>query len=436
MPYIAEGTYGCVFTPPLKCEKKTKQTQVGKIFQNKATMEEEKVLAEKIHKLDKKGKWTVPYFGNCTTNIKDASITDNVNDCKWITKYTTNVEQLIYQNGGMDLHQLVVNFKLLDDHFFIDDLIQLFVPLLKGLEDLNDQKLTHCDIKPPNMLYNFELNKLYIIDFGLLTAYNEIGTIEKDYLLEYSYPYFPPEFKIYSKLILHKSNINILDILYNYSLYDIKSYIHFMSQFIDIPTEINLLIAKSSQNKDLFKEKFNKEYVSKIDVYSLGMTFIEIIYNISKKHSIKSKIKNFNYFMDFIKTVIIPMIHIDPDKRCNAKEASNKLKILLKKYNIKQTNSSQSKSESKSPTIPVNNCHKLKRDEIIKLLKKQNKSIYGNKKILCDRLNNIATSPKPPISTAQKNCEKQKAIEIKKQLELQKKAKYGTKKQMCERLLS
>ena len=105
MPYVAEGTYGCVFAPPLKCEKKTKQTQVGKIFQNKATMEEEKVLAEKIHKLDKKGKWTVPYFGNCTTNIKNASITDNVNDCNWITKYTTNVEQLIYQNGGMDNQQ-------------------------------------------------------------------------------------------------------------------------------------------------------------------------------------------------------------------------------------------------------------------------------------------------------------------------------------------
>ena len=128
------------------------------------------------------------------------------------------------------------------------------------------------------------------------------------------------------------------------------------------------------------------------------------------------------------------MIHIDPDQRCNAKEASNKLKLLLKKYNIKQHNSSQSKSPS--PTILVNDCHKLKRDEIIKLLKKQNKPIYGNKKILCDRLNNIATSPKPPISTAQKNCEKQKAIEIKKQLELQKKPKYGTKKQMCERLLS
>ena len=103
-----------------------------------------------------------------------------------------------------------------------------------------------------NILYNSELNKLYIIDFGLLTTYNKIGTIENDYLLQHSYPYFKPEFKIYSKLILHNFNINSQSILCNYDLYNKKSYIHFMSQFIDIPTEIDKLIKKSLQNKDLF----------------------------------------------------------------------------------------------------------------------------------------------------------------------------------------
>ena len=105
----------------------------------------------------------------------------------------------------------------------------------------------------------------------------------------------------------------------------------------------------------------------------------------------------------------------------------------MKKYNVSQSTASQSKS--KSPKLPTENCQKLKRVEIVELLKKLNKPTYGNKKVLCDRLNNIATSPKPSASTAQKNCEKQKAAEIKKQLEQQNKPKYGTKKQMCERLL-
>ena len=433
MPYIAEGTYGCVFSPPLKCEKSTNNTQAGKIFRTKSSMREEKKLAEKIKKIDNKGKWTVPYFGNCTTDIRKASISDNVHNCKWISRYTTEVEQLIYQNGGIDLHQLVTNFKLLDEHFFLDDLIPLFIPLLKGLKELHNKEVAHCDIKPPNMLYNFELHKLYIIDFGLLQSYNKIGKRATDYLLQHTYPYYPPEFKIYSYMILHNQNISNLHILSNYRLYGIQPFVNYMYQFMDIPTELTKLIDKCSADKNMFKSKFNSEYISKIDVYSLGMTFIEIIFKISQATSTKNKIKNFNYFNDFLTTVIIPMIQIDPDKRYNASTALNKLELLLKKYNISETSSSQSKS--KSPNLPVQNCQKLKRVEIIELLKKVNKPTYGNKKILCDRLHNIAPSPKPNVNTAQKNCEKQKAVEIKKQLERQNKPKYGTKKQMCERLL-
>ncbi len=433
MPYIAEGTYGCVFSPPLKCEKSTNNTQAGKIFRTKSSMREEKKLAEKIKKIDNKGKWTVPYFGNCTTDIRKASISDNVNNCGWINRYTTEVEQLIYQNGGIDLHQLVTNFKLLDEHFFLDDLIPLFVPLLKGLKELHKKEVAHCDIKPPNMLYNFELHKLYIIDFGLLQSYNKIGKRATDYLLQHTYPYYPPEFKIYSYMILHNQNISNAYILTNYRLYGIQPFVNYMYQFMDIPTELTKLIDKCSADKNTFKSKFNSEYISKIDVYSLGMTFIEIVFKISQATSTKNKIKNFNYFNEFLTTVIIPMIQIDPDKRYDASTALNKLEILLKKYNISEATSSQSKS--KSPNLPVQNCQKLKRVEIVELLKKVNKPTYGNKKILCDRLHNIAPSPNPNVNTAQKNCEKQKAVEIKKQLEKQNKPKYGTKKQMCERLL-
>ena len=73
MPYIAEGSYGCVFSPPLKClnKKKTTASQAGKIFNNRDSMEEEKELAEKINKIDPKGKWTVPYYGSCFANVNE-----------------------------------------------------------------------------------------------------------------------------------------------------------------------------------------------------------------------------------------------------------------------------------------------------------------------------------------------------------------------------
>ena len=134
-----------------------------------------------------------------------------------------------------------------------------------------------------------------------------------------------------------------------------------------------------------------------------------------------------------MKLVIVPMISMDADQRYDATKAYNMLKILLKKYN-KKTDSSSSLSSISNIKIPVSNCNKLKRIEIVELLKKQNKPVYGNKSVLCDRLNNIIKSPKI-IKTPEKNCYKLKGVEIKQLLKKQNKPVYGTKKVMCERLL-
>ena len=178
MPYIAEGSYGCVFSPLLKClnNKKTTSNQASKIFNNRDSMEEEKKLAEKINKIDTNGKWTVPYYGSCFINVKQTRPNDNINKCNKYAKHIPITEQLIYKNGGIDLNHFINNFELLKNTLFIDDLIPLFYNLLKGLKTLNEKQLAHCDIKPPNMLYDYDESKFYIIDFGLTTPYNKISS--------------------------------------------------------------------------------------------------------------------------------------------------------------------------------------------------------------------------------------------------------------------
>jgi len=434
MPYVAEGSYGCVFSPPLKClnKKKTTTDQAGKIFNNKDSMEEEKELAIKINKIDPKGKWTVPYYGSCFVNINKTEQTDNIDKCNKYAKHIPITEQLIYYNGGIDLNHFINNFELFNGNLFIDDLIPLFYNLLKGLITLNNKELSHCDIKPPNMLYNFVESKLYIIDFGLTTPYKEISTYSHYTVLNHTYPYYPPEFKIYAQLILQrKTTVNINNVLSNYDTYLSTKFIDFMSKYIDIPLQIKQFAIKCQKNKDIFKHKFNTEYVSKIDVFSLGMTFLEMFYRLSRKSQIQFKNKPF--FDDFMKFVIIPMINMDADERYDSIKACKMFKILLQKYNIK-TDSSSSLGSISSIKIPVSSCNKLKRIEIVALLKKQNKPVYGNKSVLCDRLNNIIQSPKI-IKTPEKNCYKLKGVEIKQLLKAQNKPTYGTKKVMCERLL-
>ena len=237
-------------------------------------------------------------------------------------------------------------------------------------------------------------------------------------MLNHVYPYYPPEFKIYVQLIIHKNtNVNTSDILENYSRYLPRGFFDFMSKYIDIPLKLKQFAVKCQKNKEVFKYKFNTEYVSKIDVFSLGMTFVEIFYRLSIKSQLQLKDKTF--FDNFMKLVIVPMINMDADERYDSIRASNMLKILLKKYN-KKTDSSSSLSSISNIKIPVSKCNKLKRVEIVELLKKQNKSVYGNKSVLCDRLNNIIKSPKM-IKTPEKNGYKLKGVQIKQLLKKQNK---------------
>ena len=61
-------------------------------------------------------------------------------------------------------------------------------------------------------------------------------------MLNHVYPYYPPEFKIYVQLIIHKdTNVNINDILENYSRYLPRGFFDFMSKYIDIPLQLKQL---------------------------------------------------------------------------------------------------------------------------------------------------------------------------------------------------
>ena len=55
--------------------------KTGKIFNTRDSMEEEKKLAEKINKIDPKGKWTVPYYGSCFINVEQTRPNDNIYKC-------------------------------------------------------------------------------------------------------------------------------------------------------------------------------------------------------------------------------------------------------------------------------------------------------------------------------------------------------------------
>ena len=333
--YISKGSYGCVFTPPFKCldsKIKTTNDQVAKIFyeQNDLNIEfnKEKRQAEIIQQLDKKNKWTVKYHDYCNVIIEP---TDENKKCSYI-KFREEKLQLIFDNGGITLSRSKINF---------NKLILAFSELLLGIIKMNKNNYVHLDIKPDNILYNSELNKLSIIDFGLSfkieSNKNKLNNDKKGEILNHNYPYFPPEFKIYFKKILNTGILNLdfdpvnnlkNKILLNYDYLNLQKYKSEINA--NIEEEIINLIKKCEENIELFKINFDEKYIYKIDIYSLGISFIQIY--LQQLIIINEEDKEL--FDKFMEKIIIPITKIDPDDRYDAKKAKTELDSLLKEYKI------------------------------------------------------------------------------------------------------
>ena len=108
MPFLSQGSYGCIFYPHLKCSNNIKiDNAVGKIFKFDNNATEEKKLIQYINNIDPHSNWTIPYHGSCYTNINNANSSDNISQCKHNIK--SNKEQLLFEHSGIDLTNIDFN---------------------------------------------------------------------------------------------------------------------------------------------------------------------------------------------------------------------------------------------------------------------------------------------------------------------------------------
>lgn len=395
MPFLGKGSYGCVFSPALKCKdttsKKYPEDSIGKIFAIDHDYEEEKELNESfISNIDPKSKWTVPYYGNCKTDLRKAEEADNVYDCDSV-KGDEVKDQLIFQYGGISLRELCNNK---NDYYdiYIDDIILMMLPLLKGLKELDKNSLIHCDIKPDNCLYNEKTQKLYLIDFGMMKKSDNIFTIEREDLLKKDHLYYPPEFKLYYLWVLKEGfsddgkEFNVVK--RNISTNTITSPLLFkkaISKYIpnyDHEKITKTFIEKTNSNRALFIKKCEEEYISKIDVYSLGISFFYLLFRRTDLN-----VRDKDFVNEALNQVFVNMINPDPDLRYTPSIAVKGLTNIIKKFRLSKKDITSGVSVSSSPEkLTQEDCEKMKVTQIRELLKKAGKATYGNKKTLCERL--------------------------------------------------
>lgn len=192
MPFIAAGSYGCVFRPALRCRddddnsKKPSTRTVGKVFLSREQFDIERRRLETIRALDPRGTFTLLYVRTCDVGPPYRA-TDGAEHCPHLK--SSRVPQIIMHNGGRGLDRYITPRPIslmLFRRFF-----RLMIPILEGVERLALAGWVHQDIKPENLLYNQE--RLFLIDFGIMTPAVDVYS-ETNALLGVQYLYFPPEY--------------------------------------------------------------------------------------------------------------------------------------------------------------------------------------------------------------------------------------------------
>lgn len=316
---IGQGTYGCVFSPPLQCKKKViPKSKVGKLTSESDTvveLEAYKVLS----KIDDYKSYFLLPDDSCVPKILDNQTEKDISKCDFIKDSDEKVVQLAMPYGGRDLYQVTISQKenISFFHYFKHLLEAGSLMLLNGF--------IHYDIYAKNILIDNH-NIPRIIDFGQ-------SFLRKDISLEsiaQRWKVLKPE-----ESSTEPPEVTFLTAMYEpyrYSFEETVKYImpqkrifNLIEKVLGVPVkqQINELanFLKSSlafQNRD--GVKFWRLYYTGFDSWAIGVLFVQILnklifsYNFIESSEWKLKKK-------VVLNILRKMTHSNPKERIDCVEA-------------------------------------------------------------------------------------------------------------------
>jgi serine/threonine protein kinase len=366
MPFVGEGTYGCVYKkPPLKCKNKTTNfgpNQVSKLMYRPDANDE--VSDYKILKQIDPTNIYYPGAPNvCEVNEKQSGL----DDCSLLEE-NPNLSQyklLFYKDGGIDLDDFVedhlddylkTNPQKQTDHFFLNA-----HTLFMGLRLYIKKNFIHHDIKPSNIVFDQNTYTFKFIDFGLSVIKSKLvnNILKKqDYeSFHWSYPMevgFTNSNKPYFYENLNDEKIKTIeqdliqlfvqsDKIKRSKEYKIKPsrYTHttfrYMIDYAEIskPETIESTIKstmdgiRSYKHSNVSFEKFVNDTVPFMDIYAFGFTMNHMLNSFYRK----SAISNTQYLL--YSALFKAMFHFDFTKRLmNIDIIVSKYEEILKQVGV------------------------------------------------------------------------------------------------------
>lgn len=344
---LGEGSFGCVVSQPLKCSDKEKMitgkkqiepNQVGKLFYDKNDYQDEVRLSKLVRKIDpSETKLLVPTSA-CAVSKHTLEKPENVNaimKCEKITNKDTEYQyyentnrstipdkvwQLKMPYAGVDIDKALDEYK---NRIAVKSFMKMMIPVFEGLVLLKEHRLVHQDIKLSNILVYKK--KARIIDFSLMLPFKEIYTMTNYYRLKRKYRPFPPEYYLTSLVMKYESELNgqeqlsiMKKTLGEKYEHHIEKIAHYFEPFYTLDelhshVEYKSLLTSIIKNIDIMRN-----YVDKIDIYSVGTVMSELC-----KYQVKQPLTN-SRFVEFMRGIL----HPDPRLRTSVEDALNQCKLL------------------------------------------------------------------------------------------------------------
>lgn len=239
---LGEGSFGCVVTPPLNCNKKNSVNKnsdstkyVSKLISIKDKydyddIKQELYMNKLLYKIDPDNEYFTTIIDGCI--LKQTN--NNRKDIKFVNKKKSEKKSnkcvllkkkknmnLIMRNAGLNLDDIIIyknkyidEKKLLKKHY-----VDIFYHLLIGLEKIHDADLTHHDIKPDNFAVNIknEIPKVTYLDFGIMeenSSYLNNNNLNNYSTSVYGTPgYIAPDMYVLTSIVYYLSKYSINELL-------------------------------------------------------------------------------------------------------------------------------------------------------------------------------------------------------------------------------
>lgn len=365
---IGEGTYGCVHKPSLKCKYKKNIDYDGKIskIMDKQEASNELLEYKKIKKADKHKDFYLgkPTECNPKKTKKSMKAIDKCSDFEG--KNIDDYKLLIMNDGGLSLEKF--GEKIQNGEKKLKDIEVFFIEahrLLYGLMQMKEYGLIHHDLKPQNIVYNCDKNRINFIDFGMMTESKTVFEDAKNnnYSLGIPYWYFPFESMFINKVNFTKivnyttsqKRLEYINKLMKMNFSDISSHRNYFYKYVknesftsvSNESEFFNAIAKLQHNN---YEEFVEKYINTFDVYGVGLSLMYIL------NKSKSLFSSNLIFYNKLQTLFENMITGNVFMRYQIDEVVSKYEnileeTILKKYGFQFENNKLKKRKTTFDTI-------------------------------------------------------------------------------------